>query len=182
MINKILFMTAANVKFKGTGVALSLSEPGAKPGVRRLQGVVLRRRFPPRGGRGLGRSAGGRLFDPRQGRRAGDLARIARFPARTAGGEARGVGRLARAGRPAVQVELRSGRGGAAEIRRLRAADPRADRRPRACPMRLTDIRATVHVDNGGYAIDDLTARSGQATLRMSCRRIGLRARQPAWR
>ena len=50
----------------------------------------------------------------------------------------------------------------------------------RGCPHALTDIRATVHVNNGGYAIDDLTARSGQATLRMSCRRLGLRADQPA--
>ena len=43
-------------------------------------------------------------------------------------------------------------------------------------PHAFTDIAATVRVDNGGYTITDLSARSGQATLRMACRAVGLRA------
>ncbi len=48
-------------------------------------------------------------------------------------------------------------------------------------PHALSDIRATVRVDNGGYAIDDLVARSGQATLRMACRRSGFESGSPLW-
>ena len=46
-------------------------------------------------------------------------------------------------------------------------------------PHALTDIRATIHVDNGGYTIDDLAARSGQATLRMACRASGFEPNSP---
>ena len=46
-------------------------------------------------------------------------------------------------------------------------------------PHALADIRATIHVDNGGYTIDDLAARSGQATLRMSCRGSGFEPNSP---
>lgn len=40
-------------------------------------------------------------------------------------------------------------------------------------PHALTDIRATVRVNNGGWIIDDLAAHSGQGVLRMSCRQTG---------
>lgn len=40
-------------------------------------------------------------------------------------------------------------------------------------PHALTEISADVRVDNGGVTINDLTARVGQATVRMSCRRNG---------
>ncbi len=48
-------------------------------------------------------------------------------------------------------------------------------------PHALTEIRASVRVDNGGVTIDDLTARIGQATLRMSCRRSGFETNAPLW-
>ena len=65
---------------------------------------------------------------------------------------------------PAAAVPLKFDLSG--RLSRGRIDDPRL-------PHALTDIRATVHVDNGGFSIDDLAARSGQATLRMSCRRSG---------
>ena len=43
----------------------------------------------------------------------------------------------------------------------------------RRLPQALSDVAATFRLNNGGYAIDDLTARSGQATLRASCRGSG---------
>ena len=67
---------------------------------------------------------------------------------------------------PTVQFEL------AGRLARGRLDDARL-------PHPLTEIRATVHVNNGGYAIDDLVARSSQATLRMSCRRAGFDAASP---
>ena len=62
--------------------------------------------------RGLGRSPGGHLLDPRPGGRGGDFARTARFACPTRWRRSSGVGRFARAGRPAIRVELRSGRRG----------------------------------------------------------------------
>jgi hypothetical protein len=41
-------------------------------------------------------------------------------------------------------------------------------------PHPLTEVRALVHVSNEGFAIEDLSARSDQATLQMSCRGVGL--------
>ncbi|MBU4273370.1 MAG: AsmA-like C-terminal domain-containing protein [Planctomycetes bacterium] len=58
------------------------------------------------------------------------------------------------------------------QLLRGRIDDPRL-------PHALTEIRASVRVDNGGVTIDDLTARIGQATLRMSCRRSGFEANAP---
>ena len=51
----------------------------------------------------------------------------------------------------------------------------------RRLPQALSDIAATFRLNNGGYAIDDLTARSGQATLQ---RRAAARAssRPARWR
>lgn len=46
-------------------------------------------------------------------------------------------------------------------------------------PHALSDIRAAVRIDNGGFAIDDCTARGGQSTLRMSCRRSGFKSDSP---
>ncbi len=46
-------------------------------------------------------------------------------------------------------------------------------------PQVLSDIRATFRLNNAGYAIDDLTARSGQTTLRMSCRGSGFEPTSP---
>ena len=46
-------------------------------------------------------------------------------------------------------------------------------------PQPLTEIRANVHVDNGGYTIEDFSARSGQAALRMACRRTGFESDSP---
>lgn len=60
----------------------------------------------------------------------------------------------------------------AGNLSRGRIDDPRL-------PRSLTDIRAAVRVDNDGYAIDNLTARSGQASLRLSCRRSGLEETSP---
>jgi hypothetical protein len=48
-------------------------------------------------------------------------------------------------------------------------------------PHALTDMRATLHVDNGGYTIDDLAARSGQGSLRLSCRTSGFEPNSPLW-
>ncbi len=43
----------------------------------------------------------------------------------------------------------------------------------RRLPYPLTDARATFRVSEEGFAIDDLTARANEATLRVSCRRSG---------
>jgi hypothetical protein len=71
---------------------------------------------------------------------------------------------------PAVAAPLKfdvSGR-----LERGRFDDPRL-------PHALTEIRATARVNNGGLIVDDLSARIGQATLRMSCRRWGFAADSP---
>jgi hypothetical protein len=49
----------------------------------------------------------------------------------------------------------------------------------RRLPQTLSDIRGTVRLNNAGYAIDELTARSGQATLRMSCQGSGFEPTSP---
>jgi hypothetical protein len=46
-------------------------------------------------------------------------------------------------------------------------------------PHALTDIRASLHVDNAGYTIDDFMARSAQASLRMTCRASGFEPTSP---
>jgi hypothetical protein len=46
-------------------------------------------------------------------------------------------------------------------------------------PHALTDIRAALHVDNAGYSIDEFTARSAQASLRMTCRASGFEPTSP---
>ncbi len=51
-------------------------------------------------------------------------------------------------------------------LARGRMADPRL-------PYPLTEMRAKVHLDNEGFTIEQLSANSGQATLRLSCRRTG---------
>ena len=60
------------------------------------------------------------------------------------------------------------------QLERGRIDDPRL-------PEALTDIRAAVHVDGGGYAIENFAGRSGQATVRMSCRRSGFASNSPLW-
>jgi hypothetical protein len=49
----------------------------------------------------------------------------------------------------------------------------------RRLPQALSDISAKFRLNNGGYAIDELTARSGQATLRLSCSGSGLDSTSP---
>jgi hypothetical protein len=71
---------------------------------------------------------------------------------------------------PAAVVPLKYDLSG--RLLRGRVDDPRL-------PHALSDIRATIHVDNGGYTIDDLAARSGQTILRMSCRRSGFEPTSP---
>lgn len=46
-------------------------------------------------------------------------------------------------------------------------------------PHALTDIRATARVNNGGWIIDDLAARSGQGVLRLTCRQTGFEPTSP---
>jgi hypothetical protein len=46
-------------------------------------------------------------------------------------------------------------------------------------PHALSEIRATVRVDNSGCAIDDLAARSGQGTLRMTYNQTGFEPDSP---
>ena len=58
------------------------------------------------------------------------------------------------------------------QLKQGRLNDPRL-------PCRLTDIRAAFHCNNDGFTIDNLYARSGQATLRLSCRRTGLDEQSP---
>jgi len=59
-------------------------------------------------------------------------------------------------------------------IKRGRIDDPRL-------PHVLTDISAAVHVDNDGARIDNLSARSGRATVQMSCRLSGFEPDSPVW-
>ena len=49
----------------------------------------------------------------------------------------------------------------------------------RRLPQALSDIAATFRLNNAGYAVDELTARSGQATLRLSCRGSGFEPASP---
>ncbi len=49
----------------------------------------------------------------------------------------------------------------------------------RRLPQALSDIAATFRLNNAGYAINGLTARSSQATLRLSCRGSGFDAASP---
>ena len=46
-------------------------------------------------------------------------------------------------------------------------------------PHPLTEIRTSIHADNGGLTIDDFSAKIGQAALRMSCHRSGFEANAP---
>jgi hypothetical protein len=48
-------------------------------------------------------------------------------------------------------------------------------------PHALTDISAGVHIHNGGFTIDNLKAKSGRASLQMSCRRTGFNPDSPLW-
>ncbi len=59
-----------------------------------------------------------------------------------------------------------------ANMVRGRLSDPRL-------PQSLSDIRATVEVDNDGFTINNLAARCGQASLQMSCRRGGFDTTSP---
>ena len=73
---------------------------------------------------------------------------------------------------PAAAVPLRFDVSG--QLARGRIDDPRL-------PQALTDIRAAVRLNNAGYAIDDLTARSGRP--RCGCRAGGRVSSRPArWR
>ncbi len=49
----------------------------------------------------------------------------------------------------------------------------------RRLPYPLTDARAAFRVTEDGFAIDDLTARANEATVRLSCRRSGFGSRDP---
>lgn len=49
----------------------------------------------------------------------------------------------------------------------------------RRLPQALSDIAATFRLNNGGYAVEELTARSGLATLRLSCSGSGFDAGSP---
>jgi len=46
-------------------------------------------------------------------------------------------------------------------------------------PQSVTDLRAAFRLNNNGFAVDELSASSGQSTLRMSCRRDGYGDRSP---
>jgi hypothetical protein len=71
---------------------------------------------------------------------------------------------------PAASPALRYSVAG--RLARGRIDDPRL-------PQTLTDIRTAFRVDNGGYTIDGLTARSGQTTVRLSGRRSGFEPASP---
>ena len=58
------------------------------------------------------------------------------------------------------------------QLTRGRIDDPRL-------PQGLTDIRAVVALNNAGYVIDNLTARSGRTTLRLACRATGFESNSP---
>jgi hypothetical protein len=59
-----------------------------------------------------------------------------------------------------------------AQVARGRIDDPRF-------PQAVTGVRAAVRLNNAGYAIDDLTARSGRTTLRLACRATGFESNSP---
>ncbi|MHB1033846.1 MAG: hypothetical protein ACYC35_02555 [Pirellulales bacterium] len=48
-------------------------------------------------------------------------------------------------------------------------------------PYPLMDVQAKVTLSNQGFSIDEMTARSGQTTLGLSCRRWGFDAASPLW-
>ncbi len=60
-----------------------------------------------------------------------------------------------------------------ADVRRGRIDDPRL-------PFALSDLRARVRLNNGGFVVDDLQARNGQASIRVSGNRQGYAADSPA--
>ncbi len=154
------------------------TEPGATSGARRLQGMVAGdgfRRVTFEGwvdflapacsirGQAEGVNVSPELRDRLPGQLPEGLLAL---------GNLRGEGdlRFALSYDPAAERPLKYDVSG--WLVRGRIDDPRM-------PHALTEIRASVHVDNGGVTIDDLTARIGQATLRMSCRRSGFEANAP---
>ena len=48
-------------------------------------------------------------------------------------------------------------------------------------PHPLTDMSAKLRLTNEGFALDGLSARSGQSTLRLSCRAAGYDLQSPMW-
>jgi hypothetical protein len=46
-------------------------------------------------------------------------------------------------------------------------------------PHPLSDLRATVHVDNTGFWVEEMMGHSNQATIRLSCRQTGFEANGP---
>ena len=48
-------------------------------------------------------------------------------------------------------------------------------------PQSLSDIRADFRADNDGFAIENLSARCGSATIRLACRRTGFEPKGPLW-
>lgn len=73
---------------------------------------------------------------------------------------------------PARQERLQFAISG--QLLRGRIDDPRL-------PHPLSDIRGSFRLDNTGFVLDDMAARSSQATLRLSCRRNGYVADSPLW-
>lgn len=59
-----------------------------------------------------------------------------------------------------------------AQLIRGRIDDPRL-------PYPLNDLRATVHCTHEGFSVDELTARNGSASLRLTCRGSGYTADSP---
>ncbi len=51
----------------------------------------------------------------------------------------------------------------------------------RRLPHPLTDVRGRFRLDNAGLVVEDLMARSSEATLRLSCRRNGYEETSPLW-
>jgi hypothetical protein len=60
-----------------------------------------------------------------------------------------------------------------ANVNRGRIDDPRL-------PFSLSDLRARVRLDNAGYTVEDLQARNGQASIRVSGQRRGYSVTSPA--
>ncbi len=58
------------------------------------------------------------------------------------------------------------------QVLRGRVDDPRL-------PHPLSDIRGRFHLDNAGFRVDDLLARSNQTAIRLSCRRAGYQDDSP---
>ena len=90
------------------------------------------------------------FLDPRPCRGGGDIARAARFAARPDRQQAFGAGHDATCGGKAtraVRGELRPGGGRAAEVRRVRAVDGRADRRPAVAPRVDRHRAPALHVE-----------------------------------